>query len=148
MEREEIMQVEAGREMDALVAEQVMGWEWDDFDGDRCLIGPDVKINGLTWIPIYWPNRDQQYAGEASLPEYSKKIAHAWEVVEKMNEHFKDEAKPAGMLWLNFCEIARVSGGRFWRAKFGVHPNQYIGVADTAPLAICRAALLTAGREE
>ena len=60
----------AGREMDALVAEKVMGWA--DINSNAALVGGlcDDKRN---WKP---------------LPFYSTDIAAAWEVVEKIKGNY------------------------------------------------------------
>ena len=100
MTREEILNMPAGREMDALIAKFVMKV---DSPHDVC--------------------------------KFSTDIADAWTVVEKMkSKHFriyyksvpfhKDDKEPIG--WM--CSV---SGFEFM-------PEH----ADTAPLAICRAALL------
>ena len=74
--------MKAGRELDALIAEKVMGWRrttiWVANEETECLIGPD----GIRYYNQY--------------PHYSTNIADAWKVVEKMGkldyivEIFKD----------------------------------------------------------
>jgi hypothetical protein len=126
--------MEAGREMDALVAEKVMGWTKGIREGMPPVWytpEPDgmwyVHRLCVTWCP--------------SAPD---RISDAWEVVEKLT---------AGG---NGCfELQRDFGGRFNasfyivlsdddpRGEDGRYGNwQYeCEDADTAPLAICRAAL-------
>jgi len=77
----------------------------------------------------YW-SFDTKYAVE--LPEFSTDISAAWKVVEKMNNG----------LWLE-------NHGVIWMAKFPFKDNGYWMVSgNTAPLAICRAALLAVMEKE
>lgn len=55
---------EPGRELDALMAEKVMGWTWSDADAE-------------------WIDRGNHLPG---LPKFSTNIAAAWEVVDKVAE--------------------------------------------------------------
>jgi hypothetical protein len=112
--------MEAGRELDALIAEEVMGFavSMDGCDKPRI----EEIINGRSRYDV--------------LPPYSTSISAAWEVVEKI--------KSMGLaVWLGF------EGGR-WQAIFGIENKyvvlpeaggDYEALAPTAPLAICRAAL-------
>lgn len=110
----------AGAEMDALVAERVMGWwrkyyppaaedAWFDANGFRMKRG--------AWCP-------------------SEDIAAAWQVVEKMvaDRHTQDfhfgYKMCAGCEW-QFCFADKVAG------VF----SDCAGRAETMPLAVCRAAL-------
>lgn len=107
----------AGRELDALLAEKVMGWKpskdgryWDGPDASRHREdGPWLDAGESVWSP-------------------SQDIVAAWEVLEKVQE--------IGSLQ-NF-------GGFGWRCEIHTTTPGYhdcAGEADTAPLAICRAAL-------
>ena len=84
MTNEEIDNLEAGRALDALVAERVMGFIWrvSKVSGRRCLISPDYcpawfvdVANGSEPLADQWDTR---------LPNYSTDIAAAWQVVEKL----------------------------------------------------------------
>ena len=115
--------MEAGRELDAIVAEKVMGlkvvrnkkggWSigpasWDDFAGEMIMSNP--------------------------LPNYSGDIAVAWDVVE----HLTKEKM--------FFHIQKRSFKYFeYYVFFGNAPSR---TADTAPLAICLAALSYISGEE
>jgi len=113
MTRDEIMAMEAGREMDALVAEKVMGWELRTF-----------KSNGVDFWHIPGTVRC-----ELDAPKFSTDIGAAWEVVEKM----------IGEMWNLSLEY---QSAVYW-CEFGKTCVPGDGeIADTAPLAICRAALL------
>lgn len=117
----------AGREMDALVAEKVMGWilspaKWLVRDRKAIAI-PGNPIGPKTWEDLDAPG----------LPRYSTDIAAAWQVVEKLfaiGSFFSVESPNNGVGWS--CGITR-----------GRDTIEYI-LADSAPLAICRAALLAA----
>lgn len=111
MTREEILKMEAGPEMDRLVAEKVMRFVFEDLP----LTDEDKPEPRTFWIGPPMP--------------YSTNIKAAWMVVEKMHD--------SG--W--FFSITRYSNCTDpWNAEFGsVLPRVH---APTAPLAICRAALL------
>jgi hypothetical protein len=110
MTQDEIVQMEAGREMDALVAELVMGWE-------KRVFGDGVD---------YWHLPGGAIC-ELDAPHYSTDIAAAWQVVEKLPFSVYVEVRWDG----KNAEAWFDSGSQTWEAS-----------APTAPLAICRAALL------
>ena len=111
----------AGPELDALIAEKVMGWEWNIRNG-QCYAEHWCSNAADCW-PEWSPSTD---------------ITAAWEVVEKLRNW------PNGHYWLSLSQIAGVRGE--WRSGFSYggmavnHSPKFV-VADTAPLAICRAAL-------
>lgn len=116
----------AGPEMDRLVAVKVMGWQKPIADaahrGNR--IGP-WYAGGGTW----------------HCDPFSTDIAHAWEVVEKLTvwEHYR-----SGL------DIELWTEGGFWKCYFRRRDKddkkQSTSVLeDTAPLAICKAALKAVG---
>jgi hypothetical protein len=77
--RDEIMKLDAGREIDVLVAEQVMNWQLES-DGPKL-----KKLNG--YFPRddnrrWWRNPDGGW--HCDPPGYSSDIKYGWEVVEKM----------------------------------------------------------------
>jgi len=113
MTREEILNMPAGREMDALIAKEVMGW---------VLNPPNVRGHG-------WLIHDHKMIGINSLPYFSTDIAAAWEVVEKEEHGFS--------LW-----VSGVRSAPLCKAEIIIGDNRYGCYANTAPLAICRAALL------
>lgn len=116
MTREEILNMEAGREMDALVAEQVMGYERT----------ADVMPYGF---------------GNAWLLYYTTDIAAAWEVAKKILDDYSESYYMFGYPLIdadwNVCD-------KSW-AKFYIDDDEFAADApgfDGLPLAICRAALL------
>ena len=107
--------MEAGREMDALVAEKVMGYE-------------DMGIGiGLRFQK---PSKDGVKV-LYELPGYSTRIVAAWEVVEKLRER-------------SIALTITTMGPRDQVHVFTTHNGERMTKVwdDTAPLAICRAALL------
>ena len=126
----DIDKLEVGRELDALVAERVMGWHIEDAEGHWllvekgkgelfCLVGPRIADNSPNWS--YWSP--------------STSISAAWEVWE----HMKTKPTPqGGIYWYTFVEM--LEEGIDWD-----YPNDCINITDLLgslnPLAICRAAL-------
>ncbi len=94
----DIREMKAGRELDALVAEKVMGQYFRN-----------------EWYKLY----------NDTIPCYSTDISAAWKVVEKIKKEFVGISDP-----LN-CNI--------WECSFTFKTS---ALGETAPLAICRAALL------
>ena len=125
----------AGRELDALVAKVVFDLtvRWLSVPRHPHEHGAGVPIQpqscdpppGLTgaWAAMYWV-----------IPRYSTDIAAAWEVVEKLvalgfvTVHLSQGIKEPGWYASFFGDPATDGKGGYARA-------------DTAPLAICRAAL-------
>ena len=114
---EQIDAMPAGREMDSLVAEQVMS----------------IKI-GWSYSMIDWKTKPRPQvpfiAGTGTeIPYYSTDIAAAWKLV--VGNFTLDYPKFYGKWRCCFYLKSESSGSRF----------NFIGIADTAQLAICRAAL-------
>jgi hypothetical protein len=110
-------QLPAGHELDLLIATLVLGLPVID-DGPDARDVRYVHAEQGT-LPHHW----------IRIERYSTEIAAAWTVVE----HLTPAHEP--------FEVLRFGGA--YRARFKwVHA----GTADTAPLAICRAALLAVGR--
>lgn len=123
MTKNEILNMPAGREMDILVAEKVMGWT--------------RKYVGEFGNQI-WDSPSQGAYLEDAIPNYSTDIASAWEVVEKMKEEgFQfviGTSELFGKPVRYFVEFKK-EGTAF------SHNRVY---TDTVPLAVCRAAMLPA----
>ncbi len=142
----------AGRELDALVAEKVMGWKWEEwtspghrgktlYDLQHLKAGTIYFENSIspTYINVFseshwWPGGEM---GARCLPHYSSAIAAAWEVVESIKQRgwswwmadTTDPSRPVGAHVRRFPDKETFS-------------NAY---ADRMPLAICRAALMAVG---
>jgi len=140
MTKEEILKMQSGREMDALVAEKVMKfyveWHW-------CKQDPECG----DWYPVEYKSKEQiekerknnwykpekhpclrfedpqthEFRAWEVVDFYSTSISAAWEVWEKIKEDKK--------LW-----------GNFLRALFDVTDNAVLYRLN--PEIICRAALL------
>lgn len=113
MTRDEILNLPAGRELDALISVQLFGVR-EFLDED------DAYYLGENQMPV-------------RLPDYSTDIAAAWEVVEKLKNvsgaTIGVRVHPTAGYSINVYQL----GMNYWPT------------ADTAPLAICRAALLVVG---
>lgn len=130
--------MEAGRELDALVAEKVMGWDVGDifYDATHQEIMPRV-------------------------PSYSTKIAASWSVVEKILDDYhgcpwptKEKARRHHYGFRLEKHTEEQRDCEVWRCQFPEvtcappHEEMNDGVeaiARTAPLAICLAALTAVG---
>jgi hypothetical protein len=127
MTRDDVLAMQPGRELDALVAEKVMGWAelWTD------------SKNYMAYPPC-----EQKFTiGEAErhpVWPYSTDIAAAWEVVEKikhMNLYIATHVPADGRIT---CIVDDDINGELTCDEV----KEYQVVADTAPEAICKAALL------
>lgn len=110
-----------GRELDALIAEMVMGFEpWPVQDPMW-----ECKAFKARYVPY------GQAAKPCEPPAYSTDIAAAWKVVEKV-------LFPSRMF--DF-EIWNTNGVRDWGASFNVGCGVVKAAGESAPHAICLAAL-------
>jgi len=126
------MSEQAGREMDARVAEKVMGWEsvTDELEIAKREGVPECVDSQRWHRKQVWFNGNEKMACEecGTLPDYSTSIAAAWEVVEKFEA----------------MQLFRYTTGRYI-ACLADGNSLHEGEADTAPLAICKAALKAVG---
>ena len=134
MNRDEILKMEAGRELDALVAEHLFGgagatWfvcprcKGEHFgasgDGRQC---HDEYNRGCAWYG----------AISDALPPFSTDIAAAWEVVDALSERN-----------IHFAIFTQNNVVMTFESKFdGGYISEAGGADDSIALAICRAALL------
>jgi hypothetical protein len=125
MNRSDILKLEAGQELDELVAERVMGLPILDLDTANCpYCGGEM-----------WHGRERARCTSCSewryspYKNYSDDIAAAWDVVEKMYEKYQG------------VSCSRVYTR--WHAQMGTQ----IAEAETPMLAICRAALLAVSND-
>ncbi len=109
--------MEAGRELDALVAEKVMGW----------------VVHHRNTAHYVLPNM-KEYKVEALVNEWrpSQNIAAAWQVVEKMHERGEEVYIEYG--------FSLKAKKKLYYAWFDQRPGP-IAQGETAPLAICQAAI-------
>ena len=130
MTRDEILAMEAGRELDALVAEKVMGF--------AIMRENDMPVMRNSF---YDPRLIGIGGQRLPPPLFSADIAPAWGVVEQLVG--EDRAGPG--LYFQMTHDWNEGYGTWatfdWKGVTDTHPL-YTARADTAPLAICRAALL------
>jgi len=127
--------LQAGRELDALVAEKVMGWarhavEFNNFQ--KVVVPPSWSNFG-----VYWLGRDIY----EQVPAYSTEIEAAWQIVEQLQSHG---------LYIHIAALTvRGFATRVFADRAGDEPDKQIVYvdADTASLAICKAALLAVEHE-
>ena len=126
MTREEIEQMQAGNKMNSLVAMKVLNWSLTGDELIGCVVdGRQVQPGDVLYLSedgdAYW-----------SAPNFSERIEYAWQVVEKMRENKS---------WFG-VSVDSVNEG-YWVSEF-VTDNDTVSFvsAETAPLAICRAALI------
>ena len=156
------MKLAAGRELDALVAEKVMGWKWWKYPAPNrkqrllTIIAPPVKdgrgfanhidriwqpSDCLTprfsdWDSIMWSD-DGFEIWQRGLPHYSTDIAAAWQVVEKLLEIL-----PQGGIHIEHLDYQGWSVSMCFKKAEGGWDGWVD--AETIPLAICLAALAAA----
>lgn len=130
--------MKAGRELDGLVAEHVMGLPRPDgplppYTGNEVVIEP---FDYMGWV-VQSSGYDAGDELEIVPHRYSTDIAAAWQVVEATDPACEwSVTKTAGDEY--HCEIRGVLSG------CTTHAEAY---ADTAPLSICLAALQALGVE-
>lgn len=148
-------EMEANHETDMLVAERVMRWKWmsriddssnsnpyrsawlfpldsEDVDTGRIdSFGEPIITRGPSGIVGPFREYDGGRKESTYVPRYSANIEAAWQVVEKLRDglRFELRRRPDGGYWVSFGE-------------------EMTAEADTAPLAICRAALRAADHKD
>ena len=138
----------AGRELDALVAERVIGWQWMQWDRlEGIPEDHQGRFLALAGQPeAHAANMDLPLAKHAlmSVPYYSTDIDAAWHVVEAMRARWaeQDNAKRGEPDAWQFQDFADEGWGAsvIWLHHDGPI-DMVIDIAPTLPLAICRAAL-------
>ena len=111
-------EMEAGTEMDRLIAEKVMGWQMG--------LGPATVTK---WWRRPGAEPPKQFARPVTAWVPSSDIANAWEVVAHLrNSH-----------WIDIQDMRAHYDVTIRRSVDERNPSCAVG--DTAPLAICRAAL-------
>ena len=127
----------AGREMDVLIAEKIMGYTLSELSLPAY---PKYKLFDI---------ESGEFSGYVKeVPHYSTNIADAWEVVKRMPIPFKLEK-----CWEKAYQIGPEGWSACWCTDAdceGCNENSRCtngddAWAETAPLAICRYALKVAG---
>ena len=136
------MELKAGRELDALVAEKVMGLPEKDWHPEcsRYHQVDDAEFDSkYGWMGWCYTEGREICTAKKYPPRYSTDIAAAWEVVESdyWSEDWGivkvDSAEPLYQVW-------DLPG---WELETGL-----ISQAYSSPLAICLAALKAVGYDE
>lgn len=82
--------MEAGRELDALVAEHIMGWRREKrhytYVGDRIILKPPVEPEKKNVYGYRYGIHIKGLWVAHQMPEFSTNIADAWTVVERMHD--------------------------------------------------------------
>ena len=131
MNKDEILNMPAGYEINKLIATNVMGW---------ALVNNHGAAGGKFWIGHGGSFGDMP---ERYLPDFSGDMNVAWSVIEKL-----ENGQPEIL-----CNISRISengqrDGLEWHCHLRCidgNSTYYYAIADTVSLAICRAALLARG---
>lgn len=123
--------MKAGRELDALIAEKVMGLQTCSDPIGRCAA---AKLTPCQCWGV--PDRNGIVSG-GERASYSTDIAAAWEVMEKLREQWAVELHGRDQAWAVLIEDGDEVSAHFIATE----------EADTAPLAICLAALKAVGVE-
>lgn len=120
-----------GRDLDAAVAERVMGWRRN----------PDYKNIEVPILDMAFEWYVSGY-GSNDLPRYSESIEAAMRVVEKMREL----GRVVRMQAWRIGEWA-VSFSKYTKPDYAMVETEW-GYGDTLPEAICRAAYAAIGSKE
>jgi len=89
-------ELEAGRELDALIAEEVMGWTWRGIQHHDCSTTPQYHLLAEGEEVSSQPNGEWGYLTDrqdgrivwSHMPSYSTDIAAAWEVFCKFTSRY------------------------------------------------------------
>lgn len=116
----------AGRELDALVAEKVMGWQWfpSSVNSEQLVLVPD---QGAVLL-VRWGQMVTEL-----VPPYSTEIAAAWEVLERLRQ--PDYYEPSDGPWGRFIDNLN------YNYKHSISRLMF----DLSPFVICHAALKSVG---
>lgn len=150
--KEQIEQMPASRELDALIAEyvlkEVIKHNWPcGVNYDSGMV--DASSTNPTEFPTLYgelhpvimdchPDLEEAYA--VPMPFYSTHIADAWMVLMEMKDRRPNYSRNGFALTEALIEEPQHEWKTVFKCQIGGHRNR--GYADTAPLAICRAALL------
>lgn len=129
--------MKAGRELDALIAEKVMGWKNEVAFADAKSL-EDHMGSYKSHV------RAEDFPVSDLLPHYSTDIAAAWDVVQKLdvqdvtfqlNRHTQEEAYDQNGETPEDCYMPR------WECRFNTKKTPSYGEGGTAAESICIAAL-------
>lgn len=132
MNKEEILKLPAGYDLDLLIAEKIMGWKWFHHEEASYFRRNDYS----DYLIIVDKTIGEMNVFNYPLTKYSLEINSAWEVVNKL-------------IYSGYRFDLNLVGGGVWMATFS-HPQNggAKAEAESVPLAICRAALYLKESEE
>jgi hypothetical protein len=136
--------MEAGRELDVLVAEKVMGARWIDYPWHNGTIKKYLTDDGAAIPRGYdFEHLDGTRIIDWNAWQFSTDISEAWELVEKLTPY------GGKVRFMIDRKTDSPNEDIQWRAMFsdGVYWIYGESHAPTAELAICRSALKVAMRE-
>lgn len=116
------------RKIDAIIAEKVMGWT--ELEENKVHHTGHMQLTGVK--PGEIPSMYTGYVPKYEVPFFSIDINAAWNIIIKMNPAFWNCGSPEPK-----SKIIRVTFD-IWN---GDAYDRYLGEAETAPLAICLAAM-------
>lgn len=138
--------MKSGRELDALIAEKVMGCSvlkreiptgtpiWITVPGqERTQVQDTLVLFACGCSPMHFHNNDH-----GQIPEYSTDIAAAWKVVDKITQIKCDGIGWFDLRFTNGKYQATFQTGAYYEAVDHIE-------GDIAPLTICLAALKVVG---
>ena len=146
----------ASRELDKMVAEKVMGWTKISTYHKKGKQGYENGKWKVELIPIYYGHTDcDDIEIVSDIPSYSSDIGAAWTVLEKMIQRIENDVtrqfcfhppmcdlnQDIKYKWYVFYDLNRQVKNDEWRDSDCVYAN-------SAPLAICRAALAVVELED
>lgn len=129
-------EVEAGRELDALVAERVMAWPYLLC---RPFVGTGVIETRDGTMSEFCSKCGRPHGYHDGWPHYSTDLRSAWLVVEKMRQHPDPRYRTLRMVAYSYNRTYATfdrDNEDDWTEANGTHAT---------PLAICRAALAIVG---
>ena len=139
----DILNMEAGRELDRLVAEKVMGWKlvnYETYMPAKTEADYADAANNDGWM---WEGMAGD--GEAWQWKPSTDISAAWQVWEKLRQSGEWCCLDIGSDY-DYCYRVTLIPSNFDEKYEGKHePTVTIDGEGSAPLAICKAALLAIG---
>lgn len=125
-----MIKMKPGKKLDALISEKIFNDPWPLeilylFDSESCPY--DISIPVEIWLCINYTSPEGQSFLNRTLLKYSLDIKAAWKVIEKLRENYTVDIHEYCDGW----EVVLVDS----------QSNVFYGQADTAPHAICLAAL-------
>lgn len=136
MTAEEIKQLKAGRELNALMLEVVFKFPRKKLFPPEYWEEGDEPFSSYWYIPSGKPKRTHMIDARA-VPDFSGSITAAWHIVETLRANYDIQINPKEPL-----RGVRVSLAPLVRQGSNACASRFSANEETAPLAICKAALL------